>query len=185
MTRIMARRMKAAADRAWRSKSRASRRFRLIQARVRSTNACTMLPGSIHFDRCSAASWTIRWGNPEDDLDASVVDLDPANDRTDDLPHADRVEAVEPGRYLGGEVFQAANHEGEVALVLGHFDGRPVPLLELGEALFQAGDARLELRLVDDGIGIAVDQPADPRRKVVICCSRRMISSGSVALLPA
>src|SRR5271167_973252 len=37
MMRIMARRTKAAADRAYRSKSRARRRFRLIQASVRST----------------------------------------------------------------------------------------------------------------------------------------------------
>jgi hypothetical protein len=40
------------------------------------------------------ANWTIRRGNPEDDLDASVVDLDPANDGADGLLLAGRVEAI-------------------------------------------------------------------------------------------
>ena len=43
-----------------------------------------------------------------------------------------------------------------------------MPLLELGKALFQTRDARLELRLVDEALRIAVDQPM-PRRIVVIC----------------
>jgi hypothetical protein len=42
-----------------------------------------------------------------------------------------------------------------------HFDRRPVSLLKLGDALFQAGDTRLEFDLVDDAFAIAVDQPAD------------------------
>ena len=35
-------------------------------------------------------------------------------------------------------------------------------LLQLGHALFQPGNARLEFRFVDDAFGIAVDEPADP-----------------------
>ena len=37
-----------------------------------------------------------------------------------------------------------------------------MPLLELGHALFQARDAWLEFRFVDDALGITIDEPTDP-----------------------
>ena len=37
-----------------------------------------------------------------------------------------------------------------------------MPLLQLGHALFQACDARLELSFVDDAFGITVDEPTNP-----------------------
>jgi len=45
-----------------------------------------------------------------------------------------------------------------------------MPLLELGKALFQTRDARLELGLVDESLRIAVDQPSDaaPHRDYVL-----------------
>ncbi|MGO6944670.1 hypothetical protein WGT02_32640 (plasmid) [Rhizobium sp. T1470] len=40
-----------------------------------------------------------------------VVDFDPADHGTDDLPHAGPIKAGEPCLHLGGEVFQTADEE--------------------------------------------------------------------------
>jgi len=37
-----------------------------------------------------------------------------------------------------------------------------MPLLQLRQALSQAHDAWLELRLVDDALGITIDEPTNP-----------------------
>ena len=52
-----------------------------------------------------------RWRDAEDDLNTVVIDLNPADDRMDDLTHAEPVEPIEPMTHLVGEVFQSADDE--------------------------------------------------------------------------
>src|SRR5208283_650432 len=99
---------------------------------------------------------------PEYHLDTTVIDFDPAYDGANDILHAEPVEIIEPGCHLGREVFQTADHEGKVAFGLSCVESCLVPLLQLGHALFQACDARLELSFVDDAFGITVDKPSNP-----------------------
>ena len=72
------------------------------------------------------------------------------------------IEIIEPFGHLRRKVFQAADHEGEVALGLCRLESGLMPLLQLRQALFQARDAWLELRFVDDALGITVDEPTNP-----------------------
>ena len=113
------------------SKSFDRRRARLIQPRVRSTNACTMLPSGGFVGR-RWSGWSVRRRNAEDDLDAGVVDFDPAHENTDDLLHAGPIEIVEARGHFGREVFQTADHERKVTLDLGRFERGVMALLELG-----------------------------------------------------
>jgi len=68
---------------------------------------------------------------------------------------------------LGGKVLHPADHQGEAAFGLGRVDQRLPLLLHAGKPLPQAGNARLELAMVDHPFGIAVDQPADPPTQAV------------------
>jgi hypothetical protein len=103
----------------------------------------------------------IRGRDPEDDLDLVVVDFDAAHENANDFLHAWSVEIVEATGDLGREVLQTADHERKVAVGLDGVERGPMPLLELGQALLQTSDARLELRLVDKSLRIAVDQSTD------------------------
>jgi hypothetical protein len=97
----------------------------------------------------------------EDHLDRIAVDLDPAHQGADDLPRATPVQLVEATADLGREVFDPADHQAQAAFGLGHLDPRLSPLLHAREPLPQAGDARLELLLLDHSFRVDVDQPTD------------------------
>jgi len=87
-----------------------------------------------------------------------VVDFDAAHERTDNLLHAGPIEIIEALGDPGREVFEAADDEREIVLAFDRIEAGLMPLLEQGEAPFQPGNARLELGLVDDALGIAVDE---------------------------
>ena len=72
------------------------------------------------------------------------------------------VQLVEAAADLGREVFHPPDHQAQAAFGLGRLDQRPSLLLHVREPLPQAGDARLELVLLDHPFGVDVDQPADP-----------------------
>src|SRR5271156_5513880 len=151
MSLIEARSRKARAFRLRFSQSLASLRHLLSQASVRSTNGWTVLPtrGFVSSRRLARA---FRRRNPENDIYADAID---------------NIETIgDPGR----EVLQAADYERKVALDLDGVERGSMPLLELGKALFQTCDARLELRLVDEALRIAVDQPTDaaPHRRYLL-----------------
>jgi len=100
---------------------------------------------------------SIRRRDPENDLDALIVDFDAADEDTNDFLHAEAIEIVEAIGDLGREVLETADHERKIALGLDGVQRGPMPVLKLGKALLQTGDARLELRLVDESLRIAVD----------------------------
>jgi hypothetical protein len=99
-----------------------------------------------------AAGRSIRRRDPENDLDALVVDFDAAHENTNNFLHAEAIETVEAIFGLGQEILQTADHERKIALGLDGVERGPMPLLELGKALLQTRDARLELRLVDEAL---------------------------------
>ena len=57
-----------------------------------------------------------------------------------------------------------------------------MPLLQLRQALSQAHDAWLELRLVDDALGITIDEPTNPTSQTgYLPIEANDLSSGMVA----
>ena len=75
--------------------------------------------------------------------------------------HANLIEIAEAFGHLSRKVFQAADHEGEVALGLCRLERSLMPFLQLRQTLSQAHDAWLELRLVDDALSITIDEPTN------------------------
>src|SRR5579862_9272126 len=71
---------------------------------------CTMLPIGLGREGLASVRPFDR-RNPEDDLDAIVVDLDAAYDGVDDLPHPAPIEAIEALPDLGGKFLEAADHQ--------------------------------------------------------------------------
>jgi len=169
MSLIEARSRKARAFRLRFSQSLASLRHLLSQARVRSTNGCTVLP-TRGFVSSRRLARSFRRRNPENDFYAVPVDFDAAHEDTYDFLHADAIDNIETIGDLGREVLQSADYERKVALDLDGVERGSMPLLKLGKALFQTRDARLELRLVDEALRIAVDQPTDaaPHRRYLL-----------------
>ena len=90
-----------------------------------------------------------------------VVDFDPADERADDVLHADTVEVINAFGDFSGEVFETADDEQEIALAFDRVEPGLVSLLEDGQTLLQTRDTRLKLCLLNDALGIAVYEPAD------------------------
>ena len=61
--------------------------------------------------------------------------------------------------HLRGEVFQASNNQLPFRLQGGGIDELLPLLLSLGDAAPQAEDAGLEFLLVNEALGIAIDEP--------------------------
>jgi len=126
---------------------------------------CTMLRGAGRGRFCPTPRRSHRWRDAEDDLHALVIDLDPTNHGVDDLAHAVPVEAVETLTDLGGELFQSADYERQLPFGGGGFDHDLLLLLQLRQAQLQACNAGLELGLVDEAAGVAVDEAIDAAPK--------------------
>jgi hypothetical protein len=114
--------------------------------------------------------WSIRRRNPKYDLYGITVDFDAGQANSYDFLHPDVIETIEAIGNLGREVLQAADHERKVTLDLDGVERGSMPLLELGKALFETSDLRLELRLVAEALRIAVDQStnAAPNRRYLL-----------------
>jgi hypothetical protein len=110
------------------------------------------------------APWPIGRRNPEDHLDAAIINFDSAHYGANDVLHSETIEILEPRGYLCREVFQTANHEGQIALTLYRFESCLMLFLPLGHALFQTRDAWLELCFMPS---VSMSR-AIPRRKPVI-----------------
>jgi hypothetical protein len=83
----------------------------------------------------------------------------------DDLAHAVPVEPVETLTDLGGKIFQPADDQRQFAFGIGGLDCHLLLLLQLRHAPLQPGNARLELGLVDEARGVAVDDTFDAAPK--------------------
>ena len=96
--------------------------------------------------------------------DLGVVDLDARHDRADQLPAGIPVGGVELLADLAGELFQPTDQQPEILVQRGVVGELARLLLKAGQALPQARDPWLELLLVDQPLGVAVDQPGHPWR---------------------
>jgi hypothetical protein len=126
-----------------------------------------MLPGFGSAVRIARLAGMLRsWRrHSEDDLNMAAVDLDPSDQRADEVSLALPIELVQTLVDLGRELFEPADDQAQLALALGCGRSRLPPLLELRAAGLEASNAGLELAAVDHPLGIAVDQPADAALK--------------------
>ena len=113
------------------------------------------------------ARWGRGWWDPEDEIDLAIVDFDPAHDGANDFPHTESVEMIEAFAHFGREVFEVTDHESEVTLGFDGFESCLMPTLQLGQALFQACDTRLELCFVDDPLSKTVDEPTNSASQTI------------------
>ncbi len=123
--------------------------------------------------RCVSMPWTMlqiaptgaqhkRAGaHPIYDPDLLGVYFDPAHHGPDDRPPRHQVRGIEPVHHLAGELLQPTDEQLQLTLCCLCI-GQPLGLQRQRRCpVFQPLDAGLELTLVDQPLGIAVDQPAD------------------------
>jgi hypothetical protein len=103
----------------------------------------------------------VRW-DAEDDVDLSVIDFDAADQGANDLAPSKPVGSFESVLHLRSEVLQTTNQQPELAFRNGCVRELAHLLVECGEALSLASDARLELLFFKEALRIAVDQPGQP-----------------------
>src|SRR5215212_2337539 len=98
----------------------------------------------------------------EHDIDVPAVNLNALDQRTDQIPLQRPVDGCHPVTNLPGEIMKPA-HDQRHCRALRRLvpQGRGLLLPGL-DPLTQPGDARLEVGLVNQTLGIAVDQPAHP-----------------------
>src|SRR4051794_791287 len=97
--------------------------------------------------------------DPEDDIDAVVVDLDALDQGPDQIALERPVDLGHPSPHALREVLKPADDQRQCPP-----QGSLIPqgrglLLPAFDPLPEAGDARLELGLVDQAVGVAVDEP--------------------------
>src|SRR3954451_9582736 len=110
--------------------------------------------------RCPAVVVRTRV-DAEDHPHVVVVDLDPPHEGADDVALGVPVRRLQPLPDYPGEGLELADDEPEgPGLVGGIAQGRGLAL-ELGAPPPQRREPRLELRLVDEPLGVAVDEAAD------------------------
>jgi hypothetical protein len=104
-----------------------------------------------------------RWRlDAEDDVHLVAVDLDPPDQEADQPALLPPVELIEVLPDTRGERLEPPDDQRQLRAQPRPLD-EPAPLLlQARQALPQPGDARLELGPLDQALGVAVDQPADP-----------------------
>src|SRR3954469_22209564 len=97
--------------------------------------------------------------DPEDDVDAVTVDLDALDQGPDQVALERPVDLGHPSPHPLREVLEPADDQRQGRPQGGLVPQGRGPLLPARDPLSQAGDARLELGLVDQAFGVAVDEP--------------------------
>ncbi len=97
----------------------------------------------------------------EDDVDLPLVDLDPLDQRPNDTTLGRPVQLVQPVMKGAREVLQVTDDQPQVTL-LGRLRGEVSGLgIQHRRPLFEPGDAGLKLALLDEPLGVAVDEAPD------------------------
>ena len=110
------------------------------------------------------SSWPrVRGGrsNPEDDIDAVAVDLDALDQGPDQVALERPVDLGHPSVHLLREVLEPTDDQCQARSQGGLIPQGHGLLLPTRDPLPKARDARLELGLVDQAFGVAVDEPRD------------------------
>src|SRR3954452_16760881 len=97
--------------------------------------------------------------DPEDDVDAVAVDLDALDQGPDQVALERPVDLGHPSPHPLREVLEPADDQRQGRPQGGLVPQGRGPLFPARDPLPEAGDARLELGLVDQAFGVAVDEP--------------------------
>src|SRR2546422_5230343 len=87
--------------------------------------------------------------DPKHDIDLVTRDFHPLDQRPDEVALARPVSRLQPVVEFGGKVLQPANNELQLPVQGGLLRQRLALLLQSGQALAQAGNPGLKLRLVN------------------------------------
>src|SRR5499433_3151027 len=101
------------------------------------------------------------WVDPKHDIDLVTCDFHPLDQRPDEVALARPVGRLQAIVEFRRKVFQTANNQLQFPVQSGLIRQGLALRLQTGEALAQAGDPGLKLRLVNEAIRIAVNQPGD------------------------
>ena len=125
-------------------------------SRMKARTSRTMLP-----TRFFGALGHGTWAHPEDHANAIFIDLDTAHKGPDDLALGLPVSALKSFPHHCSEVFESADDEAEFTSK-GFLAAQLARLLRKSlQAFLHALDPGLEFRLVEDSIGVTVDQARD------------------------
>src|SRR3954453_3418395 len=134
-----------------------------IPWRAMLANSGLVTPPTTFKSACAARVRGSRVGggrsDPEDDVDAVAVDLDALDQGPDQVALERPVDLGHPSLHPLREVLEPADDQRQGRPQGGLVPQGRGPLLPARDPLPQAGDARLELRLVDQAFGVAVDEP--------------------------
>ena len=99
--------------------------------------------------------------DPKHDIDVIPGHFHPLDQRPDEVAFARPVGGLQAVVEFGRKVFQTSNNQLQFPVQGRFICQRLALLLQAGEALAQAGHPGLKLLLVDEALGITVDQPGD------------------------
>src|SRR5215207_1256860 len=127
----------------------------------------------------------------EHDVNVRAIDLDALDQRTDQIPLQRPVDGCHPVTNLPGKVLKPAHDQRQCRVLRRLVPQGPGLLFPALDPLTQPGDARLEVGLVDQTLGIAVDQPAHPAAQLgdlgldagqIACCGVAGLDQASLVL---
>src|SRR5215471_19289424 len=96
--------------------------------------------------------------DPKHNVDIILRHFYSLDQRPDEIAFARPVGGLQAVLEFGRKVFQTANKQLQLPLQGGLIRQRLALLLQSGETLAQTGESRLKLPLVDEALGITVDQ---------------------------
>jgi len=143
---------------------------RTLKIRLYGTFFCTqavvphMVAQSLPLQSCKlffGIVITRIWVDPKHDIDLVTCDFHPLDQRPDQVALARPVGSLQAIVEFRREVFQTANNQLQLPVQSGLIRQGLALRLQTGEALAQAGDPGLKLRLVNEAIRIDVDQLGD------------------------
>jgi len=106
------------------------------------------------------------WIDAKDDIHLVRGHFHPLDQGTNHLAFAEPVRVLQARGNLGCKLLQASNDQTDFGLQGCHIDELLALLLQLDDALPQAGNTRFELVLFQYPLGVAVNQPGEPLRVI-------------------
>src|SRR5215470_18076074 len=104
---------------------------------------------------------TLIWVDPKHNIDVALSHFHPLDQCPDEVALARPVGRLQAILEFGREVLETANNQLQFPLHSGLISERLSLLLQTSKALAQTGHPGLKLPLVDEALGITVDQPGD------------------------
>jgi len=107
-----------------------------------------------------------------------LIHFDSLDQATDDLPPCLKIGLLQPSVHFGGKGFQASHHETQLLLHL----SLCFEVFDLGFQVLQPGahpgHARFKFLLVDQTLGITIDQPRHPSAQLAYLGFQALVGLG-------